>query len=280
MKHPDLIGDLELQHYLLQHIQHRYRVQLSDFVPDFGEYIQLNLSQSSMMYWRRRIVAILVEMRHKGWIKIFRLDEFDEVTERFRPEFESDFLFEITEDGYQALKDNEVAPFRGKRREKQKGQDNWVVQTPIPQLIRSYNYPKPRGTEIGKEKRHREIIAKAIATRRGQQEFREKLLQIYEKCLVTGCDAQDVLEAAHIRPYCKEGTFEVSNGLLLRADIHTLFDLGSIAIDTKKMTVLIAPELRHTTYGKLEGRHLHFPKGTARKPNRDALDEHRREAGL
>jgi hypothetical protein len=41
------------------------------------------------------------------------------------------------------------------------------------------------------------------------------------------------------------------------------------------MTVVIAPELWHTTYSKLEGRRLHLPKGTPGTPDRDTLDEHR-----
>ena len=42
-------------------------------------------------------------------------------------------------------------------------------------------------------------IAKAIAGRRGQETFRKLLLQTYQHCLITGCDAEDVLEAAHTR---------------------------------------------------------------------------------
>ncbi len=134
---------------------------------------------------------------------------------------------------------------------------------------------------MAKEKKHREAIAKAIATRRGQQEFRQKLLlTTYKSCLVTGYDAEDALEAAHIRPYSGGGTFDISNGLLLRADIHTLFDLSFIAIDTKTMTVIIASALEGTTYSKFAGKRLRFPKGTVQIPDKDALDEHRKEAGL
>jgi predicted restriction endonuclease len=92
---------------------------------------------------------------------------------------------------------------------------------------------------------------------------------------VTGCDAEAVLEAAHIQAYSEAGTFDVSNGLLLRADVHTLFDLGVLTIDTSKMTVIIATALRHTVYGELHGRKLQFPPGTEHIPNRHALDTHR-----
>lgn len=75
----------------------------------------------------------------------------------------------------------------------------------------------------------RERVLGQIVRRRGQQEFREKLLVAYEgRCAITGCDAIEALEAAHIVPYLGTETNHVQNGLLLRADIHTLFDLGCL----------------------------------------------------
>ena len=52
------------------------------------------------------------------------------------------------------------------------------------------------------------------------------------KCAVTGCDVPDVLQAAHIFPYMGPETNHPSNGLL-RADIHTLFDLGLIELSQR-----------------------------------------------
>lgn len=49
-------------------------------------------------------------------------------------------------------------------------------------------------------------------------------------CVVTGEHSLPVLEAAHIRPYGAEGTHDVPNGLLLRADIHRLFDAGYVTV--------------------------------------------------
>jgi hypothetical protein len=146
----------------------------------------------------------------------------------------------------------------------------------IPDIVRNKErrYQKPKNAEEAREQ-----IATCIAGRRGQQEFRKNLLRVYDKrCLVTGCDAEDVLEAAHIQAYSEEGTFEVSNGLLLRADIHTLFDLGLITINTADMTVITSKELRNTVYGTLNGIKLHFPIGTENVPNREALDAHRSQS--
>jgi hypothetical protein len=72
----------------------------------------------------------------------------------------------------------------------------------------------------------------------------------------------------------------VTNGLLLRADIHTLFDLGLLEVDTSTMTVMLAPSLAHTVYGDLAGHSIWLPRTAALRPSKPALDEHRRRAGL
>jgi predicted restriction endonuclease len=77
----------------------------------------------------------------------------------------------------------------------------------------------------------RERISRSIAQRRGQPKFRKDLLEAYGyHCAITGCDAEEALEAAHITPYCETGVNAIYNGLLLQADIHTLFDLSLITI--------------------------------------------------
>ncbi|MCY4256655.1 MAG: helix-turn-helix domain-containing protein [Gammaproteobacteria bacterium] len=113
-----------------------------------------------------------------------------------------------------------------------------------------------------------------ITHRRGQRKFRESLLKAYErKCAITECVVQDVLEAAHIYPYRGEDTNHVSNGLLLRADIHTLFDCGLITIDPDSFKVVVKAELRNNGYGKYHDRPLREPKNRARKPNKQALKQ-------
>lgn len=77
-----------------------------------------------------------------------------------------------------------------------------------------------------------EPILRAIKSRRGQASFRNALLQAYSQtCFITGCKTEHVLEAAHIVPHGDETNYCVFNGLLLRADIHTLFDLELLSID-------------------------------------------------
>lgn len=70
-----------------------------------------------------------------------------------------------------------------------------------------------------------------IKPRLGQGGFRVVVLEGYERrCSVTGERTLPVLEAAHIQPYSEDGPHELSNGLLLRSDWHTLFDTGYITV--------------------------------------------------
>lgn len=50
------------------------------------------------------------------------------------------------------------------------------------------------------------------------------------RCAATGERTLPVLEAAHVRPYAEGGRHELSNGILLRSDLHTLFDSGYLTI--------------------------------------------------
>lgn len=71
-----------------------------------------------------------------------------------------------------------------------------------------------------------------ITPRLGQGGFRITVTEAYHRrCAITGEKTLPVLNASHIKPYSKEGPHIVSNGLLLRQDIHTLFDRGYITIN-------------------------------------------------
>jgi hypothetical protein len=120
-----------------------------------------------------------------------------------------------------------------------------------------------------------------IIRRRGHPRFRQALMRAYAgKCAITRCDTPEVLEAALIHPYRSEGTHHVSNGLLLRADLHTLFDLGQIGIDSEKMSVIVAEPLMRSSYRLLANRAIFLPDKDDLRPDPEALDEHRRTWGL
>lgn len=83
-----------------------------------------------------------------------------------------------------------------------------------------------------------------VAPRLGQQAFKAVVLTAYQRrCAITGAKIQPTLQAAHIRPVSCDGQNRVDNGLLLRSDIHTLFDLGYIGIDPKRR-LRVSPRLR------------------------------------
>ena len=79
-----------------------------------------------------------------------------------------------------------------------------------------------------------EIVSKRIRvanSRPNQASFRRMLLDTPDpRCAITEVSMEAVLEAAHIKPYSYNGPDTISNGLLLRSDIHTLFDGGHLRI--------------------------------------------------
>lgn len=127
----------------------------------------------------------------------------------------------------------------------------------------------------------RNQVIESIIRRRGHPMFRQQLLAAYDyRCAITNCNAIDALEATYIIPYRGKSTHHPSNGLLLRADLHTLFDLGKMAIETRGMTLTLADDLMESSYKILAGRPLRFPRNAEQRPSTEALDLHRRLAGL
>ena len=121
----------------------------------------------------------------------------------------------------------------------------------------------------------RKRISRMMAQRRGQPAFRNALLDAYDrKCAITGCEVVEVLEAAHIYTYRGSDTNKVVNGLLLRADVHTLFDSGLIAVDVKNMTVLVDKSLEGSEYWTFHGKKLRLPSDTERRPGCEVLKMH------
>ncbi len=127
----------------------------------------------------------------------------------------------------------------------------------------------------------RERAIAQIVRRRGQPDFRRTLIEAYEaRCAISGCEAIEVLEAAHIIPYKGPATNSVQNGLLLRADLHTLFDLGLITIEAETLRVIVAPTLQMTMYIDFAGKELRAPRDPSAQPSIEALRLHRQWTGL
>ena len=117
-----------------------------------------------------------------------------------------------------------------------------------------------------------------LARRRlGQGAFRVLVTDAYQRhCAVTGERTLPVLEAAHIRPVARGGLHRVDNGLLLRSDVHTLFDLGYVTV-TPAHTFRVSRKLRETwhngrVYYELEGKRVEVPAAAHLRPSREALE--------
>lgn len=114
-----------------------------------------------------------------------------------------------------------------------------------------------------------------IVRRQGQKTFRSALLKAYETtCAITNCQVPALLEAAHIVPYQGAETNVVSNGLLLRADIHTLFDFGLLWIEPEGFLIGIADVLKTSEYAALAGKAINLPKLVGDQPSAKAIESH------
>ncbi len=117
-----------------------------------------------------------------------------------------------------------------------------------------------------------------VVTRPGQAKFKSDLMKAYGGCCsITDCSVEVVLEAAHIIRYLGAKTNHPANGLLLRVDIHKLFDSHYLSINPDTNKVEISPVLRDTCYEELAGQLLRRPKSKTERPNHKALSTHYRK---
>jgi len=115
--------------------------------------------------------------------------------------------------------------------------------------------------------------------RLGQKSFKAVVLQAYgRRCAITGNKIRPVLEAAHIIPVSRGGMHSIGNGLLLRSDIHTLFDRGYLSIDPD-YRLLVSPRLRREFgngdwFYERSGQLISLPEQRTDRPNRNFLEWH------
>jgi len=116
-----------------------------------------------------------------------------------------------------------------------------------------------------------EKTLREITLRRGQLKFRSQLIKIYDgKCAMTETNVIQVLQAAHIFPYKGEGTNVVTNGILLRSDIHDLYDLSLIGID-EEYKIVVSHELDGSEYENLNGKKNYLPSDQKNWPSKESL---------
>lgn len=103
----------------------------------------------------------------------------------------------------------------------------------------------------------RTVRIQSSVVRQGQGNFRAAMLERYgAQCVITGCRIDTLLEAAHIIPYRGDQSHDELNGLLLRVDIHRLFDAHQISINPETLTVELAHRLNDEAYLHLQGKRL------------------------
>ncbi|RYE65313.1 MAG: hypothetical protein EOO81_12860 [Oxalobacteraceae bacterium] len=119
-----------------------------------------------------------------------------------------------------------------------------------------------------------------VTPRLGQGSFRVAVTESYmRRCAMTGEKTLPVLEAAHIRPFAQEGPHLPNNGLLLRADLHTLFDRGLMTI-TSDNRIEVSSQIKETYgngrhYYALHGQELQvLPKAIADRPSPEFVEWH------
>jgi putative restriction endonuclease len=119
-----------------------------------------------------------------------------------------------------------------------------------------------------------------VTPRLGQGSFRLLVTDAYGyRCAMTSERTLPVLEAAHIRPYGKGGEHALSNGLLLRSDLHKLFDLGYVTVDPQEKRILVSDRIKAEfengrEYYKLRGGKLVLPENPLAIPSIESLTYH------
>lgn len=174
--------------------------------------------------------------------------------------------------------------------------EDWI---PVPEdwssnIVQGKTYET--NTEIGKRLYHQVVSClsadKSInnqnprfatsltAHRLGQGAFRVVVTEAYQRrCAITGEKTLPVLQAAHIKPYTQDGPHDVKNGLLLRSDLHTLFDDGYLTL-TNDLFVEVSSRLNQDygngkDYYKYHGRKLQIlPSSTIELPSREFITWH------
>lgn len=118
-----------------------------------------------------------------------------------------------------------------------------------------------------------------VRQRLGQGLFRVLVTDTYlRRCAVTREKVLPVLEAAHIRPVSEGGLHRIDNGLLLRSDVHALFDRGYVTV-TPDYRFRVSRRLKDDFdngeyYRQFQGAELWLPRHAEDRPGREFLEWH------
>jgi putative restriction endonuclease len=101
----------------------------------------------------------------------------------------------------------------------------------------------------------------------------------HRRCAISGEKALPVLEAAHIKPVAEGGVHRMDNGLLLRSDVHTLFDRGYITVTPDHRVLIASQALKEDfdngePYAPFHGTKILLPERETERPLREQLEWH------
>lgn len=131
--------------------------------------------------------------------------------------------------------------------------------------------PNPPPDDNYRQKIH---IWSQIVRRQGQGSFRKQLLRAYQsKCCMTETSDVAVLDAAHITSYDGPSTSTVNNGLLLRTDLHTLFDSGLLGIEPATFLIMVHESIEEPDYRALQGKRIRLPEIEGDNPSFEHLTQ-------
>jgi len=146
----------------------------------------------------------------------------------------------------------------------------------LPTAVRT-DHPAPSPVPTDPPARYGAV--QSVRPRLGQGTFRYALEQAYGRCAVTGEHSLPALDAAHIIPYGEDAAGHVlENGLLLRADVHRLFDRGYVTV-TRDYEVRVSRRLREDydngkVYYQRDGERIWTPAAPYPAPDPERLHRH------
>lgn len=139
---------------------------------------------------------------------------------------------------------------------------------------RLLNEVEPVGTRPSYQIVNETVVQKRASSRSvryGQSKFKSLITDTYNgHCCISGESCPELLEAAHIQPYIDERSNHPQNGLLLRVDLHTLFDNGLLSIDDD-YRVRISGQVESEYYCGFDKVKIQLPLDPNKYPSKDAL---------
>jgi predicted restriction endonuclease len=124
-----------------------------------------------------------------------------------------------------------------------------------------------------------EKMWRLVNQRMHQSRFKKNISYLYNgRCAISGSSVPEVLDAAHISGHKVSGNNKNKNGILMRTDLHRLFDRNLLLIHPDRLTVHLHPGIKDKTYTTFEGQPISKPKND-NLPAKEFLQEKWNNAG-